>query len=103
MLLRLKERRIVIAVVLDGYTIQQFRCAEGVGVDVAVEFGAEVYAVGEGGLEGVFKVAAAVEAAHLLGGVAGQARIVDVEPQGAVTLQPADVLAFAQQMTHGFF
>ncbi len=85
------------------YTIQILRCQLGVGVDVALQLGAEVDAVGEAGLEGVLEVAAAVEAAHLLGGVARQARVEDVEPQRAVALQAPDVFALAQQMGHVSF
>ena len=68
----------------------------GVGVDVALQLGTEVDAVGEGGFEGVLELASTVEALHLLARVLCQARIVHVEPQGAVALQPADVLALAQ-------
>lgn len=82
------------------YSIQQLSGAGGVGVDVTLQLGAEVYAVGEGGLEGVLEVAATVEAAHLLGGVTGEARVEDVEPQRPVALEAADVLALAQQMAH---
>ena len=46
-------------------------------------------------LERIFKVAATVEAAHLLSGVASQARVMDIEQQRTVALQPADILAFA--------
>ena len=76
--------------------IEELGGARGVEVDVALQLGAEVDAVGKAGLEGVFEVAAAVEAAHLLGGVAGQARVEDIEPQRAVALQAPDVFALAQ-------
>ena len=78
--------------------VEQLRGAFGVGVDVALQLGADVDGVGEGGLEGVFELASAVEAAHLLGAVAGDAGVVDVEPQRTVALQPTDVFALAQQM-----
>ena len=83
--------------------VQQLGGALGVGVDVALQFSADVDAIGESVLEGVLELAAAVEAAHLLGGVAGEARVEDIEPQGAVALQPTDVLALAQQMAHVIF
>ena len=62
-----------------------------VGAGVAFELGTDVYSVGEGVLKSVFELASMVEAAHLLGSVAGEFGIKDVEPQRAVALETTDI------------